>query len=265
MHAAYRAGVETLLIDRADGVVTITLNRPQRKNALNGAMWEELGETFRSIAASTEDRVVVITGAGGAFCSGADLGGDGGGPPRHQLATMRAVNEVCLQLHNLAQPTIAKVGGVAVGAGANLAFGCDLIVAASSARFAEIFVKRGLSVDFGGTWLLPRLIGLHKAKELALFGDLIPAAEAAALGLVNRVVADGELDAFVADWAARLAAGPPITMAQTKQMLNGSFERTLAESLESEAWAQTVNLTTRDTREAIDAFLEKRSPRFEGR
>jgi 2-(1,2-epoxy-1,2-dihydrophenyl)acetyl-CoA isomerase len=257
--------VETLQIDRADGVVTITLDRPARKNAINAVMWSELGEALRAIDASDEDRVVVITGAGGAFSSGADLGGGGEGRPRHQLAVMRAVNDVCLQLHGLRQPTIAKVGGVAAGAGANLALGCDLILAAESARFAQIFVKRGLSVDFGGTWLLPRLIGLHKAKELALFGELISAQEAASLGLVNAVVADGELDARCAEWAGRLAAGPPIAMAQTKQMLNAALERSLPESLEAEAWSQTVNLTTRDTREAIDAFRQKREPRFEGR
>jgi 2-(1,2-epoxy-1,2-dihydrophenyl)acetyl-CoA isomerase len=178
---------------------------------------------------------------------------------------MRHVNSVAVALHQLPQPTIAKVTGVAAGAGANLAFGCDLIVASDEARFSEIFARRGLSVDFGGTWLLPRLVGLHKAKELALFADIISAADAAEMGLVNRLLPAGEVDAFVDEWARRLAAGPPIALAQTKQMLNRSFDLTLEQALEDEGWAQTVNFGTQDTGEAIAAFLEKREPQFRGR
>lgn len=259
--------METIVVERSGGIVTITLNRPEKKNAINGVMWDELLATFREIAGSAEDRVVVLTGAGGAFCSGADLSGRGAdtGPAQHQLAAMRHVTDVCLALHRLPQPTIAKVPGIAVGAGANMALGCDLIVASDQARFSEIFARRGLSVDFGGTWLLPRLIGLHKAKELAFFADIISADEARELGLVNRVVPAGELDAFVDDWARRLAAGPPIALAQTKRMLTNSFNVTMEQALEDEGWAQTVNFGTRDTAEAISAFLEKREPRFTGR
>jgi 2-(1,2-epoxy-1,2-dihydrophenyl)acetyl-CoA isomerase len=257
--------METLVVGREAGVVTITLDRPEKKNAINGAMWEELLATFQEIASSSADRCVVITGSGGAFCSGADLS-DGGGDDRpHQLAAMRAVNRVCLALHDLPQPTIAKVGGVAAGAGANLAFGCDLVVASEDARFSEIFARRGLSVDFGGTWLLPRLIGLHRAKELAFFADIISAKEANELGLVNRLVPAAQLDDFVDEWARRLSAGAPIAVAQTKQMLNRAFEVTLEQALEAEGWAQTVNFGTQDTAEAITAFLEKRDPRFSGR
>jgi 2-(1,2-epoxy-1,2-dihydrophenyl)acetyl-CoA isomerase len=258
--------VETLEVGRDAGVVTITLNRPEKKNAINGVMWDELLTTFREIGANETDRAVVITGAGGAFCSGADLGATGGeGERPHQLSAMRHVNSVAVALHNLPQPTIAKVVGVAAGAGANLAFGCDLIVASDDARFSEIFARRGLSVDFGGTWLLPRLIGVHRAKELAFFADIISAAEAAEMGLVNRLVPRGEIDAFVADWAARLAGGAPIAIAQTKQMLNRSLNLTLEQALDDEGWAQTVNFGTQDTREAIAAFLEKREPNFRGR
>ena len=151
---------------------------------------------------------------------------------------MRHVGDVALALHRLPQPTIAKVNSVAVGAGCNLALGCDLIVASDEARFSEIFARRGLSIDFGGSWLVPRLIGLHKAKELALFADIISAKEAEAMGLVNRVVPAGQLDAFVADWAHRLAQGPPIALAQTKRLLNDSFDVTLDEALEREGWAR---------------------------
>lgn len=256
---------ETLLFHQTDdGILTLTLNRPEKKNAANGQMWEELLLTFRSVKHDPSIRALVVTGAGDAFCSGADLGGDSG-PRRHQLASMRHIHDVAIGLHELPMPTIAKVNGVAAGAGLNLALGCDLIVAGDRARFSEIFARRGLSVDFGGTWLLPRLIGLHRAKELAFFADIIDAAEAERLGLVNRVVAHDELDAFVADWATRLAGGPPIALAQTKAMLNKSFNASMDEALDLEGWAQTVNLGTADTREAIDAFLGKRAPKFEGR
>lgn len=257
--------METIDVQRTDGIVRITLNRPEKKNAINSTMWDELLATFREIAASSDDRVVVITGAGGAFCSGADLTAGGDGPPKHQLATMRHVGDVCLALHRLPQPVIAKVRGVAVGAGLNLALGCDLVVASDNARFSEIFAKRGLSIDFGGSWVLPRRIGLHRAKELTFFADIIDAAEADRIGLVNRVVPDADLDAFVDDWAARLAAGPPIAVAMTKRMIDNSMHVTLEEALDDEGVAQTVNFTTKDTAEAMAAFVQKRSPTFEGR
>ena len=154
-------------------------------------MWNELLATFREIALdSSADRVVVLTGAGGDFCSGADLSGGGADDPeRHQLTTMRHIGDVALALHRLPQPTIAKVRGVAVGAGLNMALGCDLVVASTNARFSEIFARRGLSIDFGGSWVLPRRVGLHRAKELALLADIIDATEAERIGLVNRVVA----------------------------------------------------------------------------
>lgn len=229
-------------------------------------MWDELLATFREIAPNPDDRVVVITGAAGEFCSGADLTGGGTGDARrHQLAAMRHVGDVALALHRLPQPTIAKVRGVAVGAGCNLALGCDLVVAGSTARFSQIFARRGLSLDFGGSWLLPRRVGLHRAKELALFADIIDAAEAERIGLVNRVVADDQLDAFVDEWATRLAGGPPIAVALTKRMLDNAMQVTFEEALDDEGAAQTVNFGTADTMEAMRAFVEKRPPQFEGR
>jgi 2-(1,2-epoxy-1,2-dihydrophenyl)acetyl-CoA isomerase len=256
--------MQTLLVDRtANGVVTLTLNRPERKNAMNRAMFDELLEVFREVDASTSDRVLVITGAGDAFCSGADLS-DRGSDTRPPLARLHWVADIALTLHRIPKPVIAKVNGVAVGAGMNLALGCDLIVASEQARFSEIFVRRGLSVDFGGSWLLPRLIGLHRAKELAFFGDVITAKDAAELGLVNRVVAADTLDAFVADWADRLAAGPPLALSMTKRLLTNSFAVSMDEALEAEGLSQTVNVKTDDTAEAIRAFLEKREPKFKG-
>jgi enoyl-CoA hydratase/carnithine racemase len=256
--------METMLVDRAsNGVVTLTLNRPERKNAMNTAMFNELLTVFREIDVSSTDRVLVITGAGDAFCSGADLS-DRGSDPRHSLSRLHWVADIALALHRIPKPVIAKVNGVAVGAGMNLALACDLIVASDTARFSEIFARRGLSIDFGGSWLLPRLIGMHRAKELALFADIISAKEAAELGLVNRVLPPGELDAFVNDWANRLAAGPPIALALTKRLLTNSFNVTMDEALEAEGMAQSVNTATEDTAEAIRAFLEKREPKFKG-
>jgi 2-(1,2-epoxy-1,2-dihydrophenyl)acetyl-CoA isomerase len=257
--------LESITVERDAGVVTITLRRPEKKNAADAAMWNELLAEFRAIAATPTDRAVVLTGAGGNFCSGADLWqGSGDGPPRHQLSAMRHITDVCLALHRIPQPTVAKVRGVAVGAGLNLALSCDLIVASENARFSEIFAKRGLSLDFGGSWLLPRLVGMHRAKELALLAEIIDADRAAAIGLVNRVLPDDEVDAFVADWASRLAAGPPIALAMSKRLLNNSFAVTLEEALDDEGLSQTVNFGTRDTVEAIKAFVEKREPQFEG-
>ena len=249
---------------RADGVVTVTLDRPAKKNAVNDVMWRELLVAFTEVADSSDDRVLVITGAGGAFCSGADLS-NAGATERHQLDVMRGIGDVALRLHRLAKPTIAKINGVAAGAGLNMALGCDLIVASDDARFSEIFAKRGLSLDFGGSWLLPRLIGLHKAKELAFFADIISAKEAQEIGLVNRVVPAGELDAVVDDWARRLAAGPPLALSMTKTMLNNAFAVSMDQALEDEGRCQTVNFGTADTAEAMAAFLQKREPRFQGK
>jgi len=256
--------LETLLVDRADGIVTVTLNRPEKKNAANGVMWDELLVTFREIAASTEDRVVVLTGAGGAFCSGADVSGMGG-RETHGLANMRHISDIALALYRLPQPTIAKVRGVATGAGMNMALLCDLVVASDTARFSEIFARRGLTIDFGGSWALPRRVGLHRAKELTLLTDIIDATEADRIGLVNRVVPDADLDKFVDEWATRLAAGPPIALAQSKRLLNNAVGITLEQALDEEGAAQTVNMSTKDTAEAVAAFLEKRDATFQGR
>jgi 2-(1,2-epoxy-1,2-dihydrophenyl)acetyl-CoA isomerase len=257
--------MDTLRVDRsANGVVTLTLNRPEKKNAMNMAMFNELLAVFREVNDAPADRVLVITGAGDAFCSGADLS-DRGADTRHPLARLHWVADIALALHRIPKPVIAKVNGVAVGAGMNLALGADLIVASENARFSEIFARRGLTIDFGGSWLLPRLVGMHRAKELAFFADIISAKEALEMGLVNRVVPAIELDAFVADWADRLAAGPPLALSMSKRLLTNSFSLTMDEALEAEGLAQTVNSGTEDAPEAIRAFLDKREPRFKGR
>jgi 2-(1,2-epoxy-1,2-dihydrophenyl)acetyl-CoA isomerase len=255
---------ETLLVDRADGIVSVTMNRPERKNAANGAMWDELLQVFREVGSNSDDRVLVLTGAGGDFCSGADVSGMGSGGT-HGLANMRHISDVAMALYRLPQPAIAKVRGIAAGAGMNLALLCDIVVAGETARFSEIFARRGLTIDFGGSWALPRRVGLHRAKELTLLADIIDATEADRIGLVNRVVSDDTLDKYVTEMATRLAAGPPIALAQAKRLLNNAIGSTLEQALDEEGAAQTINFSTKDTAEAVKAFLDKRTPTFEGR
>ena len=257
--------MKTLLVERSpEGVVTVALHRPDKKNAIDATMWDELMAVFREVAESVSDRVLVLTGSAGAFCAGADLT-PVPGDTRHQLDKMHHFGWVGLALHEIPKPTIAKVNGVAVGAGLNLALGCDLIVAGESARFSEIFVKRGLAIDLGGSWLLPRLVGLHKAKELALLGDMLDAKEAERIGIVNRVMPDAQLDAFVDDWARRLAAGPPLALQLTKRMLTMSLATSRSEALHQEAMAQSVTGASEDIAEAMRAFFGKREPTFKGR
>lgn len=256
----------TVQTDRDGQVAVVTLDNPAHKNAVTDAMWGELEATFRSLAREEAIRVVVVTGSGTEFCSGADLSPSGAeGIRGHWTRRMEQVNQAALALHALPQPTIARVDGVAAGAGANLAFGCDLVVASDRSRFSEIFTKRGLSVDFGGSWLLPRLVGLHKAMELCLLAEIIDADEAARIGLVNRVVPAGELDAVVDAWVGRLSSLPPIALTSVKRLVHHGAQSSLPEALAAEGVAQAVNFTTADTAEAMIAFLEKRDPVFRGR
>lgn len=252
-------------VERDGGVVTVTLSNPTKKNAVPADAWPDLADVLREVAARRDDRCLVLTGAGDDFCSGADVSGVTQGDAGHPLRQMRAVGQAVEALHAVPQPAIARVAGVCVGVGLNMALCCDLVVAADDARFSEIFVRRGLSIDGGGSWSLPRVVGLLKAKELALLGDIVPAGEAERIGLVSRVVPRDELDATVTGLAARLAAGPPLALSMTKKLLDQSAQVTLAQAVEAEAQAQSVNIGTRDTAEAVAAFLERREAHFEGR
>jgi enoyl-CoA hydratase/carnithine racemase len=254
-------------LERSGGIVTVTWSNPAKKNAIPASAWPELEATFREVAQRRDDRCVVVTGEGDDFSSGADVTGDAASEAaeaRHPLQAMRSIAGAIEALHALPQPVVARVAGVCVGIGLNLALACDLVIASDDARFSEIFVRRGLSIDGGGSWSLPRTVGLLRAKELALLGDIIPAAEAERVGLVTRVVPRSELDATVAELAGRLAAGPPLALSMTKRLLDQSAQVTLAQALEAEAQAQTVNFATKDTAEAMLAFVERREPRFEG-
>jgi enoyl-CoA hydratase/carnithine racemase len=253
---------ELLLSQDRDGIRTLTLNRPHRKNALNPELWVALRDALRAVTDDDSVRVLVLTGAGGAFCSGADVGVAEDVHPDRKL---RRLTDVALALNELPIPTIAKVTGVAVGAGWNLALGCDFVVATPESKFSQIFAKRGLSVDLGGSWLLPKLVGLQQAKRLVLLAETIDAEEARSLGLVTWVQPADQIDTFVDDLGARLAAGPPVAMAHSKGLLKAGADSTLAEALANEARAQPGNFATADSGEAYVAFAEKREPSFTGK
>ena len=260
--------METISVERSGGLVTITMDRPAVKNAIDGAMFAELTAAFGEVERDPEVRAMLLTGANGDFCTGADLGSSSGpamDPKTPGIVRMRRLNELALALHAIAKPTIAKVDGLAVGAGLSLALGCDLVVASDRARFSAIFARRGLSPDLGASWLLPRVVGLQRAKELALLGEIIDAPTALDYGIVNKVVPVAQLDAAAGEWAEQLANGPTIALGLTKRLLNDALGSTMADALEAEGRAQSINFTTEDTVESVKAFMTKRQPEYKGR
>ncbi|MFI1483045.1 enoyl-CoA hydratase/isomerase family protein [Streptomyces sp. NPDC020747] len=247
----------------------ITLNRPEAMNALLPDQRDRLVQLFEEASGDPSVRAVVLTATGRGFCAGADLRG---GPP----AGDRVAGDVARVIRQGAQrlitaildcekPVIAAVNGTAAGIGAHLAYACDLVIAAESARFIEVFVRRGLVPDGAGAYLLPRLIGPRRAKELMFFGDALTAADAERLGLVNRVVPDEELEKTARTWAERLAAGPTRSIALTKQLVNASLDTDRSTALTAEATAQEINMTTADAGEGVKSFVERRGPEFHGR
>ncbi|MGB5431528.1 MAG: enoyl-CoA hydratase-related protein [Acidimicrobiia bacterium] len=244
----------------------VTMSSPESKNAVPRTGWADLADALDAFEES-EERALVLTGAGGDFCAGADLGADfsGFGTAAANAEYMRLPNRAALALHRVSKPTVAAVDGVAVGAGMNLALGCDVVIASSRARFAEIFVKRGLTLDCGGTWLLPRLVGLARARDLALTGRIVEADEALAIGLVTRVVDSDRLEAEVTEVAEELAAGPPLAQRFIKVALDRSASMTFEQALSFEEQAQATLLGSEDLSEGAAAFFQKRPPEFEGR
>jgi 2-(1,2-epoxy-1,2-dihydrophenyl)acetyl-CoA isomerase len=249
-------------VTRLNGVVRLELDNPGKKNAISNEMWEQLGRVLAEVAASSTDRVLVLAGSGGDLCAGVEMAPEYAQTHRTQLERLQWMNERVLALHQLGIPTIAEVDGVAAGMGMNLALACDLVLASDRARFSEIFVRRALSVDGGGTWLLPRLIGPARAKELCFFGDFLSAPDALQMGLVNRVVPAEELTCTVREWAERLATGPRLALATTKRLLQESFTATFEQALENEVRVQCLNVAGPDFAEAIAAFREKRDANF---
>lgn len=261
---------EAIQLTRQAGVATITLNRPKVKNALTPDLFNELGRYFDEVAANPDDRVMVLTGRGEAFCAGADLTGGSDqtkritqGPVARRQFTRETLLPA-LKLHGLPKPTIAAVNGVAAGGGCNLALGCDVVFAGQSARFAQVFVNRGLAVDYGGTWLLPRLIGPQKAKDLAFRGEVIDSQEALSLGLVLEVAADDQLMKRVNEYARALAAKPPIALSLIKTGMNRLMDASFEMGLEFEADAQATCLGSNDFRAAMIAWLKKTDGTYTG-
>jgi 2-(1,2-epoxy-1,2-dihydrophenyl)acetyl-CoA isomerase len=262
--------VDSLVRHATDNqVCRITLNRPETLNALTPDLRERIIQLLLEASADPDVRAVVITGTGRGFCAGADLRGASAAGERiagDVARTLRlGAQRLVAAVLDCEKPVIAAVNGTAAGLGAHLALACDLVLAAESARFIEVFVRRGLVPDGGGAYLLPRLIGPHRAKELMFFGDALTAADAERLGLVNRVVPDGELDKTAREWAARLAAGPTRALALTKQLLNASLDTDRATAFAAEAAAQEINMTTEDAGEGVASFVGRRSPEYRGR
>jgi enoyl-CoA hydratase/carnithine racemase len=251
------------------GVAAITLDRPERLNALTFEVYTELAETFRSLDKVEEARAVVITGKGRGFCSGGDVEGIikelFSRDIRALLDFTRITGALIQSIRELRRPVIAAVNGVAVGAGAVIATACDLRIFAESAKIGFLFPRVGLSgADMGASFLLPRIVGHGRAAELLFFGDILPAKEAFAMGLANRLVPDAEVVPLAMSWAERLARGPAFAHTVTKQMLESEHGMSLAQAIEAEAQAQAICMAHPDFRIAYDANKVKQTPRFKG-
>lgn len=252
------------------GILTVTLNRPEKRNAFGGHMRRDLAEAMERAARDASIRVVVINGAGAAFCAGGDvarmseLKEDEFGRDEFSR-TLGSARRVVTTIRTMAKPVLASISGMAAGAGFNLALACDIRIASESARFTQSFVKIGLHPDWGGTYFLPRIVPPNIACELFFLGDAIDAGEAYRLGLVNRVVPDEELETETRKLAERLRNAPPASIAAAKLAVYKSTDATLDEMLQYETEAQLRCFATDDAREGIRAFVEKRQPRFMGR
>jgi enoyl-CoA hydratase/carnithine racemase len=251
----------------AQGIATITLNRPDRLNALTFEVYRELTDTFAALREEKDVRVVVITGAGRAFCSGGDvrdiIGELFSRDMEGLLEFTRMTCELIRNIRALPKPVIASLNGTTAGAGACIALASDLRIASEDARIAFLFVKVGLAgTDMGASHLLPRIVGFSKATELLYTGDFITAAEAERIGFYNRVVAADQLHSTTRDLAERLARGPAFALGKTKEMLNRELHMDFESALESEAQAQAICMQHPDYREAYEAFVAKRDPRF---
>ena len=261
---------EDLLAHVEDGVAVVTLNRPERRNALSRAMLDALAAVLRAVEADDEVGCVVLTGAGGAFCAGGDVTDMAAGADELPFDTVvqrqrQSHHSTAGRLHRMPKPTIAALPGPAAGAGLSLALACDLRYAAEGALLTTAFARVGFAGDYGGTWFLTQLVGPARARELYFFSERVGARDAEALGLVNGVFAAEDLEAEVLGRARRLAGGPRLALRYMKENLNRALTGTLEDSLDLEATLHLHTGTTEDHREAATAFVEKREPVFRGR
>ncbi len=264
----------TLEKDPAERIATLTLNRPERRNALNDVMQDEIGDAIEEVENDDSTRVLIVTGAGRVFCAGGDLEQLRGGSEPGTWVTdnvddirraFRRTQRFMLALQRLEKPVIAKVNGAAVGAGFDLACGCDIRIGTPRARFMVAYVRIGLFPGFGGTWLYPRMLGsIGKAAEMLFTGDFMEADEAHRLGFLNQLVSEEELDAVTLEMARKIANGPPIAIRLSKLMLYQGLDFDLETAMKMAAAAETITLTSRDHAEGTSAFRESRPPNYEG-
>lgn len=256
---------KTVLVEMQEGILKLTFNRPDALNALNQEMTAELQQALREAAGDPQVRVVLLCGSGRGFCAGGDLAylESVAGTPRAQ-EFIAAVGELAEMIRRLPKAVLAQVHGVAAGAGFNLALACDLIVASRTARFAQSFAKVGLIPDCGGSYLLPRLVGLHRAKELMFTGDVVSAELLQSWGLLNHLTEPEELEEEALFWAKRLAQAPPLALAKTKQALHEAERLDFSQAIAREAELQAQCLATQDHAEGVAAFREKRQAAFRG-
>ncbi|HMG24678.1 MAG TPA: enoyl-CoA hydratase [Kofleriaceae bacterium] len=261
---------QLVIAEQDDGLLTVVLNRPERRNALNAELCSQLVDVLQRAAQSSDVRAVLLKGAGGTFCVGGDVKAMAEAGAQElgvddRIRQLRARMEASRLLHDMAVPTIAAIAGAAAGAGLALALACDLRIAGESAKITTAFGKVGLSGDFGGTYFLTRLLGSARARELYLTSPILGAREALAIGLVTRVVADDRVDAAGAELARSLASGPTVTLGHMKHNLNLAEHAALGDCLDNEAWRHIACMGTADHREAAAAFVDKRPPRFTGK
>jgi len=258
------ANYSTLILEQQKGIARLTLNRPDRLNALNKEMYFELGNALDEIESDSDCRVLVITGAGRAFCTGGDIPEllEAGASVEATQKRLRMSHAIAARIKGIKQPIIVAINGDAIGGGCTLALNGDLRIASEKARFGATFIRVGLVPDMGGIYNLPRLVGISKACELAFLGNIIDAQEAERIGLINRVVAAEELGTVVDEWATRLAQSPSLTLSLAKAALYKGLNMDFASELEDEISIQSLCLNSYNGKEGLKAFMEKRKPVF---
>lgn len=260
---------ETILVERGDGTAAVTLNRPDKLNSFNERMHGELRDALAELAEDNSVRALLLTGAGRGFCAGQDLSDrtvqPGGEAPDLSKSIETWYNPLIRRIRGMDKPVVCAVNGIAAGAGANIALACDIVLAARSAAFVQAFCKIGLVPDSGGTWTLPRLVGLARARGLALLGDKVPASQAEAWGMIWRCLDDAELMPQATAMVAQLAEAPTKGLAFIKKALDASAANGLDAQLDLERHMQGELGRSHDYREGVAAFVEKRAPKFEGR